>query len=430
MVCHKQWHASLSKSKTRRREIIQMNTKQKFKRFAIALIAFALCAVEGHAQKDRVFDGIEDLLSLIADSEAARPNGEWKIATVSEASKQLNSSQGRQIHFTVKVEKLLKNIIHAPAIHRAGGGHPYDVKVVIFLPSDEPTLTAEVAQGQTVDITGKLRFAALSYVGPTTMQVSINFDSATVEKPSGILASKTPNTTTPTNSTNTRVNHPEGIALDPRWDSALPGDSLTLQDLGAILSKEVKRGRDIAPHPDLKIYGEVTYLMPLERAKEVLGLSKRVNSKNKMASSGFPASSLYHYGFTGQYEGIYNQLYIITDRADQVVSIQLVAEHPHGDIPKVQYGDWHVYNFVNARHKALSTLQIGYSAHNKSDILVIDSVLRDSGLHTSRSKSVTGRANQTTSHSGLCLESVRWYLPTPLAGLILECIGKQTPGGK
>ena len=410
-----------------------MNTKTKFKQLAIAVIALALCAVECHAQPERVFDGIEDLLSLIAASEAARANGEWKIGTTDDANKQLRSSMGRQVHLTVKVEKLLKNIIHAPAIHLAGGGHPYDVKVVIFLPSDEPKLLAEAAQGQNIDITGKLRFAYLGYEGPATLKVSINFDSATLGKPSSILVPNTPNNTAPTKSSNTKVGgmtRPEGIALDPRWDSALAGDSLTLRDLGAILSKEAKRGRDTAPHPDVKIYGEVTYLMPLERAKEVLGLAKRINSKNKMASSGFPVSSLYHYGFAGQYEGGYNQLYIVTDSADQVVSIQLVAEHPRGDIPNVKYDDWHVYNFVNARHKSLSTLQIGYSIHDKSDTLVIDSVLRDSGLHASRSRSVGTKVTQPTSHSGPCLESVRWYLPKPLAGLILECISKQTPGGK
>ena len=227
-------------------------------------------------------------------------------------------------------------------------------------------------------------------------------------------------------------------------DSALSGDSLTLRDLGALLSREAQRGKDTAPHPNLNIYGEVTYLMPLNRAKEVLGLAKRINSKNKMACSGFPASSLYHYSFTGQYEGGYSQLYIVTDKADQVVCIQLVSEHPRSDIPSVKYGDWHVYDFVNARHKSSTALKIGYSIKSSTPSRTSTSTKFNSKTGT-RTVTVTKgvKTGATEGASELlnidivlraeddrCLQTVRWYLPTPLAGLILECIEKQTSAAK
>ena len=235
----------------------------------------------------------------------------------------------------------------------------------------------------------------------------------------------------------------QGIVLDAHWNTPLQGGSATIRDLGALLSPVAKAAKDLQPHPTLSIYQDVTYLMHLQGAKTALGFAGRAASKNKVACPGFPTGSLFYYGFSGTFEGHYNQLYIVTDKADQVVSIQLVAEHPNKDMSLNVGNDqnnWHTYNFVNTRIKSLNTLNIGHSVsyqrENNSwatyeakndrsrpmtppNLIRIDSVLSDPHFKDARS-----------GHTTKPLESVRWYLPAPLAGLILESVNKATPNAQ
>ena len=216
-----------------------------------------------------------------------------------------------------------------------------------------------------------------------------------------------------------------GIVLDSHWDSPMQGGTATLRDLGELLSPHAKARRDIGPHPELVIYDKVTYLMPLERAKEALGLKGRFGSKNKVACAGFPSGSLFHYGFSGIFEGEFNQLYIVTDKADQVVSIQLVNEHPreapayHSSFRKDKT-QWHTYNFVNARTKAKDTMVIEHKVTPSGGGLRVDGVLQD----------LVKRNGSSSSFDLKALERVRWYVPLPLAGLIQECINKNANGSR
>ena len=231
------------------------------------------------------------------------------------------------------------------------------------------------------------------------------------------------------------VTQPQGVVLDRLWLTPMQGGSATMKDLGALLSPFASPAANTGPAPNLKIYRGVTYLMPYLEAKKLLNLEQKVVPKNKVICPGFPRDSFFHYSFSGNYEGHYNQLYIVTDKADQVVAIQLVSESPkvdQVDAPS-KPTDWHTFNFVNSRTKGTKRLWIDhkpwfedkkgwheYSATNayrqpkgELEVLRIDTVLLDPA--TVGSSGYRGNGWKP-------LEAVRLYLPKPMMELILQCV--------
>ena len=231
------------------------------------------------------------------------------------------------------------------------------------------------------------------------------------------------------------ITQPQGVVLDRLWLTPIQGGSATIKDLGALLSPFASPSANTAAAPNLKIYRGVTYLMPYLEAKKVLSLEQKVVPKNKVICPGFPRDSFFHYSFSGSFEGHFNQMYIVTDKADQVVAIQLVSESPkvdQVDAPS-KPTDWHAYNFVNSRTKGTKRLWIDhkpwyedktgwheYSATNayrqpkgELEVLRIDTVLLDPA---------TGNSSVYRGNGWKPLEAVRLYLPKPMMELILQCV--------
>jgi hypothetical protein len=231
---------------------------------------------------------------------------------------------------------------------------------------------------------------------------------------------------------------PGTIVLASGWATPIKGGSATMEDLGVLLSPFAQPIANTDPAPRIKIYQGVTYLMPYAEAREKLNLIQKVVPKNKVICPGFPRDSFFHYAFSGNFEGHYNQLYIVVDKADQVVAIQLVSEAPKIDsdhAPRKQ-ADWHAYNFVNSRTKGSKRIWIEhkpfyedpngwieYSATStyrqpKSpvDVLRIDSLLINPALTDA------GYAGRNWK----ALEAVRLYLPKPMMQLILFCVRATT----
>lgn len=251
----------------------------------------------------------------------------------------------------------------------------------------------------------------------------------------GVRPSLTPTNQQPPNAPQGQQRSTEGIALDSYWDSPLQGGRNAMQELATLISPFAKPARNTAPSPGLKIFEGVTYLMPYEEARKILNLNQRMVPKSMIESAGFPRSSLYVYAFDGTFEGHFNKLYLMTDKADQVVSVHLVAGSPKRDLvdAPARPTDWHTYNFVNARAKAVPSLWIGHKQFyqergqwseyrptgsyqqvvQSAGLLRIDSVLIDPNSR---------RDDDYRDANWRALEAVRWYVPQPLMELILHCI--------
>lgn len=207
-----------------------------------------------------------------------------------------------------------------------------------------------------------------------------------------------------------------------------------MEDLGVLLSPFAQPSNDTSQAPRTEIYQGVTYLMPYAEAREKLNLLQKVVAKNRVGCPGFPRDSFFHYAFDGNFDGHFNKLYIVVDRADQVVAIQLVTESPKADQVDAPYKEtvWHAYNFVNARTKASRRLWIDHKPFFQNeqgwreystkytygqpkgpvDVLRIDSLLMNPDL--------TNSGNRGTNWKPL--EAVRLYLPKPMMQLILFCV--------
>jgi hypothetical protein len=227
---------------------------------------------------------------------------------------------------------------------------------------------------------------------------------------------------------------PGTIVLDKGWQTPIQGGSATMKDLGALLSPFAQPSADISSTPRISIYQGVTYLMPYAEARQELNLIQKVVAKNRVGCAGFPKDSFSHYVFDGNFDGHFNKLYIVVDKADQVVAIQLVTESPKADQVHAPYKstDWHCYDFVLSRTKASKRLWIDhkpsfedkYGWHEYSatysygqpkgpvDVLRIDSLLMNPDLTNSGSRGTNWKP----------LEAVRLYLPKPMMELILYCV--------
>lgn len=226
-----------------------------------------------------------------------------------------------------------------------------------------------------------------------------------------------------------------GLVLDNGWASPMHGGIAAMKELGSLLSPFARPSPNVAPAPDIEIYQGVTYLMPYAEAKQKLGLTQNIVPKNKVITAGFPKDSLFHYAFDGIFDGGFNKLYIVTDKADQVVAVQLVCESPRRDMLRDIYTapDWSMYNFINNRRKATTRLWVDHQTHfmrsgswrqyrkvsgyahpeGKETVIRIDSALMDPD-------SLKG-----SNHRGQewkLLEVSQLYLPKPLMELMLHTI--------
>lgn len=221
------------------------------------------------------------------------------------------------------------------------------------------------------------------------------------------------------------------IVLANNWSTPLQGGSASAKDLATLLSPFFQPKPTFTGSKAQVIFESVTYLMPLEDAKKALNLTKSA-PKNAVAAGGFPRDSFFHYAFDGTFEGHYNKLYLVTDRADQVVCVQLVAETPERSWVDAPYNEtgWHTYNFISSRSKALSRLWVDHKASflvgkywqtyqakhantapkSTPELLRVDSCVIDP-IKRNGFRDVEWRA----------LEASRWYIPRPLGELLLQC---------
>ena len=228
---------------------------------------------------------------------------------------------------------------------------------------------------------------------------------------------------------------PSGISLARDWDSPLQGNSATMKDLGILLAGFVKPKVSTGLSPDIKIFQGISYLMPFVEARRILNIPGSSSaSRNKVVCPGFPKDSFFYVRFDGTFEGHYNQLYMVLDKADQVVSVQLVDEKPRKDKDHEYFafnGDWHTYNFINMRTRATPKLSISHKVTFTidGDVWYQSSsggslMEKEKGSQLFRIDSLLVESNGHSTYDWKPLQSVRWYLPRPVAELSLYYINK------
>lgn len=232
-----------------------------------------------------------------------------------------------------------------------------------------------------------------------------------------------------------------GLQLGKGWDTPLQGGTATMDDLSRLFGSLAKPKVDLSEAKGLPIYEGIMYLMPVRQAIDSLKLSLRLPSKVLIACPGFPRDSFYYYAVDGRFDGHFNRLYLVVDKADQVVSVELVDESPKNtmNLSRREQG-WHTYNFVSTRTKATNMLEIDHhvllsgSGRFESTQSYFDPIPKISRQNENWTLARVDSAlvqldrKYLPRQSDLVVkEQVRWYVPRPIVELILTCVQK---GGK
>src|SRR2546428_11470600 len=98
--------------------------------------------------------------------------------------------------------------------------------------------------------------------------------------------------------------------------------------------------------------------MDCNEAARVLGVRGSIPSRVSLATPGFPRNTMFYVAYDGNFEGHFNRLYLVTDAANKIVSVQLVDEHPKGGCTGTSAGKMTTYNIINKRLSANSHVHV------------------------------------------------------------------------
>jgi len=120
---------------------------------------------------------------------------------------------------------------------------------------------------------------------------------------------------------------PSGSALilNPMWKRPPIGVRRTCEELTALLQTACDAKSDLSAHPDLKLYGEITYLMPA--AQVAVKLSKGLGIRRAIACDAFPKDCFFSVTVDGYTGDGFTKFLLVTDYANQVVGVALVNEN-------------------------------------------------------------------------------------------------------
>ncbi len=222
------------------------------------------------------------------------------------------------------------------------------------------------------------------------------------------------------------------LVLPRGWETSFQGGSETRKGLARLLSPWVQSAPNTSGAP-IEIYQSVMYLMPLPEAVARLGIRQQLASKNAVVCPGFPKDCFFFYAVDGAFEGGYNRMLIVTDNGDQVVSVELISEHPESIYGDRGFTLWlradanaYCYNFVEHRTKTRPDYKIYAELNREEHDKWIR--LRDDGnsdIDAVRADIALISYNSRPRHRGesqyRVLEATRWYIPRPLAELLLFC---------
>jgi len=318
-----------------------------------------------------------------------------------------------------------------------GGRFPLQTFSAVIFPQDQEKVgNVQQFDGKNVAITGKIELSRERK--PQTIVKSAS-QIGLMEQTPGTDGTPTvvpPGKTGPPASADQRTPAPPGkssplrkrIVLGAAWNSPTQSGEMTRKDLATIFSGRGKASDATEGDPTIIVYPEIPFLTPLNEAKRRLKLEGTGSTKKKVVCPGMPLDSFWTHTFAGVFLGGFDRLCLMTDGADQVVSVQLVEDtsrHRSSDITDL--AGYHTYNFVSYRVKGADDLVIKHEVGGTTPgVVVVESTLIDPNDNENppvpRTSSKTSSKTQSrTPRTGKVLERSRWFVPAPIVNLILRC---------
>lgn len=217
------------------------------------------------------------------------------------------------------------------------------------------------------------------------------------------------------------------IVLAQNWSSSPQGGEMTRKDLAALFGDQGTASESLDGDPSILLFADVPFLAPLAVAKKRLQLEGASASVLRVACPGLPLGSFSAHTFSGIFAGGFNRLTLVTDNADQVVSVLLVDETPRQRTSDItDTAGYHTYNFIGGRVKGTNDLVIKHqiALGGPAGVVFVESMLIDPNDGNPPAKSSSSRTTTTSrSRTGKVMERSRWFVPKPVVNLILRCVG-------
>jgi hypothetical protein len=294
----------------------------------------------------------------------------------------------------------------APPLAQANAATSAPVFVVLTQP-----FKIKIGYGETLLPAG-MKLQVVSIDDPAGVQVVYMGEIQTiprdiVEFEAAVTPPPIPRTNPPSSSSPTVVGQAQPtVSLAWGWDSRMQGGDITMRELESLLSRHATPAVDLGGY-GINIYNGVRYLMDCNEAASVLGVRANIPSRVNLATPGFPRDTLYYIGYDGNFEGHFNRLYLVTDAANKVVSIQLVNEHPKS--ASAPAGNWNTYNFINTRLRASSLVRVDDESKREGDVIQIETRMCEP-------KKLGRKASAYEE-----MENTKLLIPIPFARIILHC---------
>lgn len=394
-------------------------------------------------QASAVLHSFEDVLAVAGTSKPLKTSSGADFTAIKETVKSLNALKGQEVELEVRLEKVGRRLDETrylwELVPATVGVNTFRPVVAAFIPADLAPVALQLAPGKVGLVRGAIRSLTVTDAGGLMLYCELKVSAVSIVDHRTVASGNTQpsasSVTTPaTPVAGVNSGAQKGLQLDKGWNTPMQGGTATLNDLGRLFGAVAKPNIDLSPSTDTLLYQGITYLMPARQAIESLKLNVRLPSKVLIACAGLPRDSLYYYAMDGHFDGPYNRLYLVVDRADQVVAVELVDETPK---KAVSHGkadpSWHTYDFVNARSKALNTLRVdhrialwtttSFEESHRSDAIAPEITAQNTNWKVARVDSSlveTDRFGYPTNAK----QQTRWYVPRQIVELILTCVQK------
>ena len=195
------------------------------------------------------------------------------------------------------------------------------------------------------------------------------------------------------------------LKLADNWDTLTPltprGPLGQRRELRALLQGFAEPGSDTSAHPEVAIYQQLKYLMPLLKAQDVFGLKGQINSGGDPSLAGIP-TGLKFTAFSAIPARSFEVRFLF-DRANQVVATEFVASDwrnlpPLPDRPADRKFSGKTYDFVPKGDNIRGALY-AQAAWNEPDYVIV------------------------ATRGGP--KAADFYIPKPMVSLMLYCLDLQ-----
>jgi hypothetical protein len=225
---------------------------------------------------------------------------------------------------------------------------------------------------------------------------------------------------------------PKGrIGLANGWNSPVQGGELTRKDLAKLFGASGQASESLEADTTIEVYPGLPFLSNLAVAKKVLNLDGASASSAKISTPGLPQGSLNAIMCSGVFAGGFNKLVLITDNADQVISVLAMDANPRTRTPnEPDTTGYHTYNFITGRARGTNDIVIRHqiTPGSNPNVVIVDTMLVDpNDPETPAAKRPTKSSSSkfgsnSKPKTGKVMERSRWFVPVPLVNLILRCV--------